>query len=74
MWTTGEYEHRQACEGTGHKRCRSGPLWRCRGCRRRFCMEDGAADAYPDLCDECWAEQPRLVPPAPAQAQEELGL
>lgn len=54
-YTKGELLHRAACQSQGHVECRAGPLWQCRGCHRRFCMEDGAADALPHLCDECAA-------------------
>lgn len=55
VYTKGKLKHRAACQSAGHEECRAGPLWQCRACRRQFCMEDGAADSLPHLCDECWA-------------------
>jgi hypothetical protein len=54
-YTKGTHIHRPGCKSEGHVECRAGPLWRCGGCHRQFCFEDGAADDLHHLCDECWA-------------------
>jgi hypothetical protein len=34
-----------------------GELWVCDECKRTICAGFGAADKYPDLCDDCWYKQ-----------------
>jgi hypothetical protein len=58
--------HRMACESENHGQCRKGPLWTCRKCHQKMCAEDGAADAFPNLCDNCWYE---ATHPTPAEVQ-----
>lgn len=31
-------------------------LWRCSGCKKHYCFQEGAADNHADLCDDCAAE------------------
>lgn len=51
--------HRDECQSKNHVDCVDGELWTCTRCGLVTCPEDGCADAYPDLCDNCWVEVTR---------------
>ena len=43
------------CQSTNHTVCRGSKsdLWTCLQCKRQMCLEEGAADDQPDVCDTC---------------------
>lgn len=44
------------CQSTNHEECDFiGNLWTCDRCKRTFCIGDGMADDYDEICDSCWS-------------------
>jgi hypothetical protein len=37
------------------------PHWLCPGCLKYQPWDFGAADEYPDLCDNCWCDETRKM-------------
>ncbi len=49
------------CQSTNHMECR-GELWTCEGCGKTVCYNEGNADNYPELCDDCWYKKTHNEP------------
>jgi len=42
------------------KKCESGEIFECYRCHRLVPWCQGAADDFPDWCDDCWADYHKL--------------